>query len=62
RSGLVVTSRVRNWKTPGSKPDSSVGASGPKVPQIIRSGLAPSCWYGREVWKGNAESGVFLVI
>ncbi|GBN24942.1 hypothetical protein AVEN_96154-1 [Araneus ventricosus] len=58
-----VRSRLWDRRAPGSKPDSTEDPQcmGP-VARYIRSGQMSSRWCGVEVWRGDASSGVALVI
>ncbi|GBN62340.1 hypothetical protein AVEN_186044-1 [Araneus ventricosus] len=51
RSGLVVRSRPRDWRTGGWKHDSTEDppCMGPVARQIIRSGQTSTRWCGAEV-------------
>ncbi|GBN40809.1 hypothetical protein AVEN_16221-1, partial [Araneus ventricosus] len=64
RGSLVVRSRLRGRRAPGSKPDSTEDppCMGPAVRQIIRSGQTPSRWCGVEPWRGGANPGAVFVI
>ncbi|GBN80932.1 hypothetical protein AVEN_268101-1 [Araneus ventricosus] len=64
RGGLVVRSRLRGRRFPGSKSDSTEAPTsmGPVARYIIRSGQALSRWCGAEIWRGAACSGVVLII
>ncbi|GBM92883.1 hypothetical protein AVEN_205215-1 [Araneus ventricosus] len=53
RGGLVVRSRPRDRRAPGSKPDSTEDPPymGPTTRQIILSVQTPFRWCGAEVWR-----------
>ncbi|GBN20137.1 hypothetical protein AVEN_227200-1 [Araneus ventricosus] len=63
-SGLVIRSRPRDRRVTGSKPDSpeDLPCMGPVARQIIHSGQTSSRWFGAEVWRRGASSGVVFVI
>ncbi|GBN37930.1 hypothetical protein AVEN_126745-1 [Araneus ventricosus] len=57
RGGLVVRSRPRSLRIPGSNPDSTIDppCMGPAACKILRTGPSSSHWCGAEIWIGRRQ-------